>query len=80
VFKVIYANKTFEDILLKDELDQMQANYPEKLQVSYVLESTPKKWRQNIGLISKDILSKELPLNNDEHGILVCGPEGYFRI
>ncbi|XP_019162703.1 PREDICTED: NADH--cytochrome b5 reductase 1 isoform X2 [Ipomoea nil] len=34
---LIYANVTYEDILLKEELDGLSANYPDRFKVYYVL-------------------------------------------
>ncbi|PPR87689.1 hypothetical protein GOBAR_AA33000 [Gossypium barbadense] len=34
---LIYANVTYEDILLKEELDSLVANYPGRFKVHYVL-------------------------------------------
>ncbi|KAJ0083867.1 hypothetical protein Patl1_30145 [Pistacia atlantica] len=34
---LIYANVTFEDILLKEELDNLAASFPDRISVYYVL-------------------------------------------
>ncbi|MED6155902.1 hypothetical protein PIB30_009677 [Stylosanthes scabra] len=34
---LIYTNVTYEDILLKDELDGLVANHPDQFKVYYVL-------------------------------------------
>ncbi|KAA8516284.1 hypothetical protein F0562_016577 [Nyssa sinensis] len=38
---LIYANVSFEDILLKEELDGLATNYPDRFKVYYVLNQPP---------------------------------------
>ncbi|KAF6172359.1 hypothetical protein GIB67_031259 [Kingdonia uniflora] len=49
---LIYANVTFEDILLKEELDSLASNYPDRFKLFYVLNqvlfgSSKAKEKQN---------------------------------
>ncbi|RZS13429.1 hypothetical protein BHM03_00045033 [Ensete ventricosum] len=38
---LIYANVTYEDILLKEELDSLARNYPDRFQIYYILRCGP---------------------------------------
>lgn len=43
-FKLIYANVTEKDILLRERFDQWKKQYPDKFDVVYVLEKADKSW------------------------------------
>lgn len=74
---LIYANETFNDILLKDELDEMMQEYPE-FEVHYILHYPPspsdKSWTGDVGYITKKEMEEYLPECTDEHRLLICGP------
>ena len=44
-FKLIFANVTEKDILLRERLDEWKKKYPDKLDVIYVLEQADKSWK-----------------------------------
>ncbi|CAN7067874.1 unnamed protein product, partial [Brassica rapa subsp. trilocularis] len=62
---LIYANVTSEDILLKEELESLTANYPDQFKIYYVLNQPPETWDgvMNIRLVYMFELQ-----------ILRCGP------
>lgn len=70
--KLIYANISENDILLKDELDEYSASYP-LFEVKYALENPPKNWNGFTGRITKEILQNELPSVNQDTKIFICG-------
>jgi len=70
---LIYANETVDDILLKNELDEMAKKHPH-FQIHYVLHHPPKGWQGERGYITKRMLQKYLPQYNKHHKMLVCGP------
>ncbi|SMN22018.1 similar to Saccharomyces cerevisiae YML087C AIM33 Putative protein of unknown function, highly conserved across species and orthologous to human CYB5R4 [Maudiozyma saulgeensis] len=70
---LIYANETVDDILLKNELDEMAKKHPH-FQIHYVLHHPPKGWKGERGYITKRMLQKYLPRYNKQHKLLVCGP------
>ncbi|GMG31729.1 unnamed protein product [Ambrosiozyma monospora] len=71
--KLIYANETENDILLKDELDEFSGKYP-GFDVEYVLNDPPEKWNAYIGHITKELLEKLLPAPSPKRKIFICGP------
>lgn len=73
---LLFANSTEEDIILRDELDAMQALYPQ-LKVHHVISRPSENWKGRSGTINKKILEELMP-SADEEDILicVCGPEG----
>jgi cytochrome-b5 reductase len=68
---LLYANKTEEDILLRDRLEQYQALG--KLKLFYTLDSPPRDWKYGTGYISQDMLKNNLPPVQDSF-IIYCGP------
>jgi cytochrome-b5 reductase len=55
-FKLIYANVTEKDILLRERFDQWKKQYPDKFDVIYVLEQGDKKWN---GMLLYDVYSAQ---------------------
>ncbi|KAH7425825.1 hypothetical protein KP509_11G072600 [Ceratopteris richardii] len=72
---LIYANVTFDDILLKEELDSFQKKYPGRFSVHYVLEKPPQIWNGSIGYISKELIQSFCPAPSSDIQILRCGPQ-----
>lgn len=72
--KLIFANETENDILLKEELDEYMKSYP-GFELRYVLNHPPSNWTEGYkGIITEDVLKKELPTPNDNTKIFICGP------
>ncbi|KAJ5233165.1 hypothetical protein N7468_006121 [Penicillium chermesinum] len=74
---LLYANKTEEDILLREEVDRYAQEHPNKFKVWYVLSSAPEGWEYGTGRIDKDMAKTHLPApNGNESKILLCEPPG----
>jgi len=71
---LIYANVSYEDILLKKELDELADQYPSRFKVFYVLNNPPTGWTGGVGYVSKDQIATHLPASNDDIKVLLCGP------
>ncbi|XP_028761365.1 NADH--cytochrome b5 reductase 1 [Neltuma alba] len=71
---LIYANVTYEDILLKEELDRLAANYPGRFKVYYVLNQPPEGWDGGVGFVSKEMIQAHCPPPAHDIKILRCGP------
>uniref|UniRef100_A0A5B7A5R4 NADH-cytochrome b5 reductase n=1 Tax=Davidia involucrata TaxID=16924 RepID=A0A5B7A5R4_DAVIN len=71
---LIYANVTYEDILLKEELDNMASNFPNCFTVHYVLNQPPEGWDGGVGFISKEMIQVHCPAPSPDVQILRCGP------
>jgi len=79
------ANKTEEDILCREELDEYSVKYGKKgdasmadghLRIHHTLSNAPENWAFSAGRINDEMLQKHLPLPADDALILVCGPQG----
>ncbi|THU70142.1 hypothetical protein C4D60_Mb08t21920 [Musa balbisiana] len=71
---LIYANVTYEDILLKEELDSLARNYPDRFQIYYVLNQPPDEWNGGVGFVSKEMIKDHCPAPATDIQILRCGP------
>ncbi|KAK9289572.1 hypothetical protein L1049_007728 [Liquidambar formosana] len=71
---LIYANVTFEDILLKEELDGLATCYPDQFTIYYVLNQPPEVWNGGVGFVSKEMIQTHCPAPAPDIQILRCGP------
>jgi cytochrome-b5 reductase len=72
---LIFGNRTVEDILLKDELDQFKSNYPTRFNLHYTVDVQPTgKWNHSVGFVTSDLIKQQLPAPSEETIILYCGP------
>ncbi|KAE9599682.1 putative cytochrome-b5 reductase [Lupinus albus] len=71
---LIYANVTYEDILLKEELDGLTTNYPDQFKIYYVLNQPPEVWDGGVGFVSKEMIETHFPAPAHDVKILRCGP------
>ncbi|XP_072960626.1 NADH--cytochrome b5 reductase 1-like [Typha angustifolia] len=71
---LIYANVTYEDILLKEELDTLASNYPNRFKVYYVLNQPPDVWNGGVGFVSKEMIQTHCPAPAPDIQVLRCGP------
>lgn len=71
---LIYANVTYEDILLKDEVDDMAKTYPGRFKIYYVLNQPPENWNGGVGFVSKEMIQSHCPAPAEDIQILRCGP------
>ncbi|XP_021733196.1 NADH--cytochrome b5 reductase 1-like [Chenopodium quinoa] len=72
--QLIYANVTYEDILLKEELDGLAENYPDRFSIYYVLNQPPEGWKGGVGFVSKEMIQEHCPAPSSDIRILRCGP------
>ncbi|CAG8743662.1 4193_t:CDS:2, partial [Cetraspora pellucida] len=70
---LIFANVTYDDILLKDELDSLAASH-ENFTVFYSLDKPPEGWTGGSGFVTPEVIQKYCPSPSDDIKILLCGP------
>ncbi|KAL9260781.1 NADH--cytochrome b5 reductase 1-like protein [Drosera capensis] len=71
---LIYANVTYEDILLKEELDSFAQNFSDRFNIYYVLNEPPEGWNGGVGYVSKEMILAYCPPPASDIQILRCGP------
>ncbi|KMT05009.1 hypothetical protein BVRB_7g171690 [Beta vulgaris subsp. vulgaris] len=72
--QLIYANVTYEDILLKEELDSFAHNFPDRFSLYYVLNQPPEEWTGGVGFVSAEMIQDHCPAPASDIQILRCGP------
>ncbi|ETW86565.1 hypothetical protein HETIRDRAFT_437452 [Heterobasidion irregulare TC 32-1] len=79
-FKLVFANQTEADILLREEFDALRKAHPDTFDVLYAVDKpeSGKAWTGHTGFLSKDVLKQHLapPSLNDKVKVFVCGPPG----
>lgn len=72
---LIFANVTEEDILLREDIDQLAEKYP-NFKVHYVLNEAPASgnWDGSLGFVTEDIIKTHLPAPDADTKIFICGP------
>ena len=73
---LIYANRSEEDILLREELEEFASSYPDTLKIWYMLDHPPQDWKYGKGYVTTDVMRKVLPAPSLETRIMLCGPPG----
>ncbi|KAJ3340078.1 hypothetical protein HDU93_007420 [Gonapodya sp. JEL0774] len=80
---LLYASRSPESILYKNELDSLAAMYPNRFRVTYTVDSTvddagKAQWRGLVGRVDEAMVKKAglPPPGTGKNGVvLVCGPE-----
>ena len=73
---IIFGNLTEDDILQKQELDEMMMKH-ENFKVHYAINEVKNlnfPWDGSVGLINPSIISQHLPKPGSDTKILICGP------
>jgi cytochrome-b5 reductase len=76
---LIYANRTEEDILLRDELEAMARRYPQNFKIFYLLDRPPPNWTYGSGFVTKEIMAERLPKPDADSRVMLCGPPGMIK-
>lgn len=77
--KVVDANKTENDILLRDELNQVAKNHPDQFQLTHVLSHPSDDWNGEKGHVNKDILERSVFGPGEDNVALLCGPPAMIQ-
>lgn len=71
---LIYANVNEEDILLKDDLEELLDVHELKFKIFYVLNNPPPGWKGGVGFVTKEHIKEHFPNPNTTNSkILICG-------
>jgi cytochrome-b5 reductase len=70
---LLFANKSVDDIILKDEFDEFSDKH-DNFKRYYVVDKAPEGWEMSEGHITKEMMSERLFAPSDATVIFVCGP------
>jgi len=73
-FTMIYANKTADDILCRDIIEDMVQKSGGRFQVHYTLDFPPPNWAHKKGFITADMIRECMPPPEEKPIICMCGP------
>uniref|UniRef100_A0A8D0GCE8 NADH-cytochrome b5 reductase n=1 Tax=Sphenodon punctatus TaxID=8508 RepID=A0A8D0GCE8_SPHPU len=71
---LLFANQTEQDMLLREELEEVAKNYPDQFKLRYTLDRPPQDWKYSSGFVTADMMKEHLPPPGNNTLILMCGP------
>lgn len=72
--RLLFANQTEEDILLRDELEKYQNDHPEQFKLWYTIDRPNEGWKYSTGFINEEMVRDHLFPGTDDVLVLMCGP------
>jgi cytochrome-b5 reductase len=76
---LIFANRSEDDILLRDELQTFARRYPKNLKLWFMLDNAPPNWAYGSGFVTADVMREKLPAPGPETKFMLCGPPGMIN-
>lgn len=71
---LLFANQSENDILLRNELDQLAEEHPEQLKVWYTVDQASDTWKFSTGFVKSDMIKEHLHAPDADTITLMCGP------
>lgn len=74
---LIFANRTEEDILLQNILEDFASHHSEQFHLWYTVEQLTlscKKWNFSLGFVDIEMMKEHLPKPGEDSLVLLCGP------
>ncbi|XP_060525609.1 NADH-cytochrome b5 reductase 3 isoform X2 [Cylas formicarius] len=71
---ILFANQTEQDILLREELEEVRDRFPNQFKLWYTLDKPAEGWKYSSGFINEDMLREHLFPASDDTVTLMCGP------
>ncbi|GFT52584.1 NADH-cytochrome b5 reductase 3 [Nephila pilipes] len=76
---LLFANQTEEDILLRNELEDIAAKHSDRFKLWFTVDRPTEGWKYSSGFISADMITDHLPPPADGVFVLMCGPPPMIR-
>lgn len=77
--RVVDANKSEKDILLKDALDGFEKESNGRLRITHVLSHPSDDWKGKSGHVNADIIKEALFEPGKQTGVFLCGPPAMIQ-
>lgn len=71
---LLFANQTEKDIILREDLEELQARHPGRFKLWFTLDHPPEGWAYSKGFVSADMIREHLPAPGEDVLLLLCGP------
>jgi cytochrome-b5 reductase len=72
--RLLLANQTEEDILIRQELEQIEKENPDRFKIWYTVDRPAPGWTYSSGFINADMIEKALFPPSPDNLVLLCGP------
>jgi len=74
-FTLLYSNVSESDILMREQLEALKKQHPDKFNIIYVLDQPPENWNGSTGFIGKELLKEHVasPTLDEKVKVFVCG-------
>eukprot|EP00276_Gloeochaete_wittrockiana_P006238 CAMPEP_0184656218 /NCGR_PEP_ID=MMETSP0308-20130426/15984_1 /TAXON_ID=38269 /ORGANISM="Gloeochaete witrockiana, Strain SAG 46.84" /LENGTH=275 /DNA_ID=CAMNT_0027093219 /DNA_START=141 /DNA_END=968 /DNA_ORIENTATION=- len=76
--RLIFANVSADDILLKSTLDKLAAEHS-NFKVYYVVNQAPEGWTGGVGFVSEDLIREFCFPPSEDTMMMLCGPPGMMK-
>jgi len=73
-FTMLYANKSEDDILCRDLLEELARGSGGRFKLHFTLDFPPAGWKHKAGFITQDMIKELFPDPSDNPLMLMCGP------
>ena len=75
--RLVFANKSPEDILLRGEIEALARRHPDLLKVWYTVDSAQgdAQWAYSTGFVNEEMLRAHLPPPGEDTVCFMCGPK-----
>lgn len=71
---LLFANQSEQDILLKEELEKLQKENPDRLRVWYTVDRPTEGWKFSSGFVNAEMIAEHLYPPYSDTLVLMCGP------
>jgi len=71
---LLFANQSEDDILLRNELDELAKQHPEQFRVWYTVDTATENWAYSQGFVNAEMIKEHLEPPAQDTITLMCGP------
>lgn len=71
---LLFANQSEDDILLKNELEEVAKTHPLQFKLWYTVDRPSEGWKFSVGFISAEMIKDHLFPPSPDTLVLMCGP------
>jgi len=70
---LLFANQSEDDILVRGELEALQAQHPDRFKLWYTVDRPNEGWQYSSGFVDADMIKDHLFEPSDDNLVLMCG-------
>nr|CAD7574459.1 unnamed protein product [Timema californicum] len=71
---LLFANQSEDDILLKQELEEVAESFPDQFKLWYTVDRPTEGWKYSTGFVSAEMIQEHLFPPSRDTLVLMCGP------